>query len=115
VFSSSDYQSAHDRMDCARGREITIRVNNGTGFDSYASRAVFGQLTERDFLDGSSLKQGDVRLIVSSTNWPDAVPTLLAEKDRVDFDGQSYAVVSCDPYSRMIGEHRVATELVVRG
>jgi len=115
IFSAEKYQSAHDRMDRARGRDVTIQVNNGTGFTNYQSRAVFGSLNERDLVPGSTIRQGDVKLIVSSTNWPKGVPIKLEMKDRVRFDGRSHSVVHCDPYSRMIGEHRVATEITVRG
>lgn len=115
MFSSSRYQSGHDRMDAARGRAVTIRVNTGSGYTDYASRAVFGSLTERDLVAGSSMRQGDIKLIVSSTHWPSGAPMKLQSKDRIRFDGRDHSVVHCDPYARMIGEHRVATEVTVRG
>jgi hypothetical protein len=115
MFNANQYQSAHDRMDAARGRKVTIKINNGTGFDEYTSRAVFGTLSERDLVPGSSIRQGDVKLIISSTHWPKCVPMKLETKDRVFFDGREHSVVHCDPYARMIGEHRVATDVTVRG
>jgi hypothetical protein len=115
MFSVKQMQSAQDRMTASRGRAITIKVNTGTGFTEYASRAVFGSLTDRDLIPGSSIRQGDIKLIISSTDWPEGVPFKLQTKDRVSFDGEDHSVVMCDPYSRMIGEHRVATDLVVRG
>lgn len=115
VFNPKHYQAAHDRMDAARGRAVSIKVNNGTGFDEKPSRAVFGSLTERDLLAGSTIRQGDIKLIISSTHWPATVPVMLETKDRILFDGRSHSVVHCDPYTRMIGEHRIATEVVVRG
>ncbi len=115
IFSASEMQAAHDRMDDARGRCITLKVNNGTDFDEYSSRAVFGSLNERDLIPGTGIRQGDIKLIISSTNWPSEVPVTLDMADRVVFDGRSHAVIHCDPYSRMIGEHRVATEVTVRG
>lgn len=102
-------------MDRARGREVTIKTNTGTGFSDHPSRAVFGSLTERDLVSGSTIRQGDIRLIISSTNWPSGVADILGPSDRVEFDGKDHSVVACDPYARMIGEHRIATELVVRG
>lgn len=114
-FNARAHQSAHDRMDKARGRAVVIKIGNGTGFDEYCSRAVFGSLTEKDLVAGSSIQQGDIKLIISSAHWPADAPVRLLTKDRVDFDGRSHSVVSCDPYTRMIGEHRIATELVVRG
>ena len=114
-FSARAQQAALDRMDRSRGRVITMKIGNGTGYDEYASRAVFGKLTERDLVNGSSLQQGDIRLIVSSTHWPVNAPMELERKDQVVFDGRPHSVVHCDPYDRMIGEHRIATELVVRG
>jgi len=71
-------------MDRARGRDVTIQVNNGTGFTDYQSRAVFGSLNERDLVPGSTIRQGDVKLIISSTNWPDGAPIKLEMKDRTD-------------------------------
>lgn len=115
AFNPAKHQAAHDRMDASRGRAVTIKVNNGTGFDEYPSRAVFGSLNERDLVNGSTIRQGDIKLIISSTHWPASAPMRLEMKDRVYFDGQNHSVIHCDPYSRMIGEHRIATELVVRG
>lgn len=114
-FNPRSHQAAHDRMDSARGRVITIKLNNGTDFDDHASRAVFGSLTERDLVNGSTIRQGDIKLIISSTHWPGDVPMLLGSKDRIHFDGRNHSIVHCDPYSRMIGEHRIATEVTVRG
>lgn len=115
AFDAAKHQAAHDRMDASRGRAVTIRVNNGTGFDDYDSRAVFGSLTERDLVAGSTIRQGDIKLIISSTHWPSGAPDRLELKDRIKFDGRNFSVVHCDPYSRMIGEHRIATEVTVRG
>jgi hypothetical protein len=115
MFYPSAYQQAHDRMDAARGRVVTIKINTGTGFTDYCSRAVFGSLTERDLVPGSTIRQGDIKLIISSTNWPEGVPMRLETRDRIEFDGRSHSVIHCDPYARMIGDKRIATEVTVRG
>jgi hypothetical protein len=115
IFDANAHQAAHDRQDAARGRAITIKIGTGSGYTDYCSRAVFVSLTERDLIPGSDIRQGDIKLIISSTHWPAGVPIRLEPKDRIEFDGRQHSVVACDPYSRMIGEHRVATEVTVRG
>lgn len=115
LFDSTAYQRQHDKLDSARGRVVTIKINRGTAFESHPSRAVSVSLTERDLVSGSSIQQGDIKLIISSTHWPSGVPIRLTTKDRIEFDGRDHAVIHCDPYARMIGEHRIATEVTVRG
>jgi hypothetical protein len=115
IFQAATFQKMHDSMDAARGRAITIMVNTGSGFSEYESRAVFGSLDERDLSAGTTIRQSDIKLIISSTHWPAGVREMLEIKDRIRIDGVEYAVIKCDPYSRAMGDTRIATEVMVRG
>jgi hypothetical protein len=116
VFDPAVFQAAHDRQAEATGRMVTIQVAIAGGFREYPGvLAKFQSLNERDLVAGTTLRQGDVKMVISSTHWPADVPVRLELKDRIKFDGRSHAVIHCDPYARMIGEHRIATEVMVRG
>ena len=114
MFESLRYQQMYQRFNKLY-QVVTLMINNGTGFTTYEGiKAHVARYTEDDLVSGSSVKVGDIKVIIPSQNIPDSI-SMMREKDRIEIDGRSYAVVLWDDYTRKMGEDLVAVQVAVRG
>jgi hypothetical protein len=92
---------------------ITIHFNDGTGFVQHASRAVVRGYSEKELVAGSTIKLGDIKVMISADAYPD-LPRPLETRDRIEFNGDVYAIVHFDRNSRNIQGETLMYEVVVR-
>ena len=115
MFNSAAYRSMYDRFMGPLAKPVTLMVNNGTGFDSYAGvQAHVSKYRETDLVTDGPIKIGDLRLIIPSDGIPVGI-TKMEQKDRIDIDGRAYSVVMWDSETRAMGADGVAVEVAVRG
>ena len=93
---------------------ITIHVNNGASFDAYQAQAFITGYQERDLLPGGSIQQGDIKLIISATNYPAAITRPLERKDRIEVNGRPCSIIHFNPNSRTVNGQPIAYEIAVR-
>ena len=114
MFNADQYRNMYDRFLGPLSQSVTLKVNNGTGFDSYTCTAHVSKSNERDLVAGGSIELGDLRLIILNGDLPAGMRDL-EKKDRIEIDDRVYAVTHWDNYTRKIGENAVAIEVAVRG
>lgn len=93
---------------------VNILLNNGAGFDSYPSRAVIRGYKETDLAPGGSIQQGDIKVLISSTNYPAAITRPLERRDRIEVNGRACGVIHFDPNTRNISGSPIMYEIAVR-
>lgn len=94
---------------------VTLRVNNGTGFDDHANvKAHVSTYRENELVAGGPIQVGDLRLIIPAEEIPAGVADL-KQRDRIQIDGRDYAVMHWDAYTRSVGDELIAVEARVRG
>ena len=86
----------------------------GSANITHSSRGVVHQHRETDLVSGGTIQQGDLRVLISGTYWPEGLRDL-ERKDRVVIQGKPYAVIHFDKFTRSVGGSPVAYELSVRG
>jgi hypothetical protein len=94
------------------GQRVTLKVRDGDTTHSYVVKAHVSQWREQDLIAGGSIETGDLRLIIEDV--PHAVGQL-TQKDRVEIDGRTYAIMTWDMYTRKMGDNQIAVEASVRG
>lgn len=94
--------------------DVTIMLNNGVGFDSHPAKAVVRGYKEEDLVPGSSIQQGDMKLMIAADRYPVAINRPLERKDRIVVNGRACGVVHFDPNSRNIGGVPIMYEIAVR-
>jgi hypothetical protein len=115
AFSATQYESMYKRMMLNLGKPVTLRYNNGTGWDDYPGiTAYVTRYREDDIVQGGSIEVGDLRLIVVEDYMPAGLRDM-ERKDRIDIDGRNYSVVHFDKETRAMGPDIVAIEIAVRG
>lgn len=92
----------------------SIHLNNGTDFDVLPTRVIPTGFTERDLAPGSSIQQGDVKVLISASQFPATITRPLERKDRLEINGDIKGIVHFDPNSRRIQGQTLMYELVVR-
>ena len=115
-FSSSNaYRSVYARFAADLGITVTVRVNNGTGFDDYPNIRAFKRNHDpADLIAGGVLQTNDVDLIILAEDLPGGLRPL-ERKDRITLDdGKDYAVIEWDHNTRTIGSGDVAVNATVR-
>lgn len=94
--------------------DVTIMVNNGAGFDSHTAKAVVRGYKETDLVAGSSIQQGDMKLLIAADRYPVAITRPLERKDRIVVNGKHCGVIHFDPNSRNIAGAPIMYEIAVR-
>lgn len=98
------------------GEDIVIKENTAPGVftDHPTRKAKPYPYRVEELIPGSTVKQGDNRLIVRALNWP--VARRLEQKDRILWRGREYSVISDDAGAQFsIGGVIYARILQVRG
>lgn len=116
MFSAAQYISMYQRFlgPLAQG-QIEINVNNGVGFDSYSVTAYIGRYREKDLVPSSSVRIGDLKIIILASELEKHSILKLGQKDRVAVDGIVYAILNFDDYTRKVGNTLVAVEIAASG
>ena len=115
AFVSASYVSMYKRFMGNLAKPVTLRINNGTGFDDYAGvNAFVANYRESDLIQGGSIKIGDLKVIITEDYLPVGV-TVMSQKDRILIDGRDYSVIRWDDETRAMGADIVAIEITVRG
>lgn len=114
MYSAPAYQRMYARHFAAMGT-VTLRVNNGAGFDDHPGvKAHVSAYRENDLVEGGPIQVGDLRLIIPADQIPDGVADL-KQKDRIQINGRDYAVMHWDAHTRSVGDQLIAVEARVRG
>ena len=112
MMARSKYRNIYRKMIAATGREIMLKVNNGTGWDSYGPvMAHIADVQETDLIANGSIQLGDLRVIFMSEDMPDGL-SRMEQRDRITLDDSEYGVINWEGNTR---HHAAAVEMVVRG
>lgn len=115
MFRVGDFQKAHRDILGDLGKPVVLRVNTGTGFRDYSGAIGWvRQYNEDELVPGGTIKTGDLRMVILKESIPSQV-TRLQMGDRVQIDGDDYAVIVWDVQSRTAGNTVFAVEAAVRG
>ena len=115
MFDANQYRRMYDKFMGPLAQDVTLKINNGTGWDSYrgVSAHVSGY-SESELIAGGSIKLGDLKLIILADEIPSGV-VALEQKDRIEIGGRDYAVINWDANTRSVGDQSIAVEVAVRG
>ena len=115
MFSAAQYKSMYAKFMGPLAQKVTLMVNNGTGFDSYANvNAHVSKYSESELVSGGAIRLGDMKLVILGVDIPAGVDRL-ETKDRVQIDGRAYSVIHWDNFTRSVGDELIAVEAAVRG
>ena len=115
MFDERQYQATARRLIGANHQQVTLKVNNGAGFDEYPGvKANVSYWRETDLIPGSSVEVGDLKLIILAETVPDAVGDL-EQRDRVEIGGENYAVMYWDTQTGRVNNTVVTILAAVRG
>jgi hypothetical protein len=97
------------------GTTVIIRENTAPGAwsDHGPIKAKINPVKMEDLIQGSSVKQGDMFVIVKADSFP--VARQLEQKDRIRIDGRDYSVINDDRHQHRIGDKTYARVIHVRG
>lgn len=115
VFNPATYQQSYSRLIGARKRPVSILVEAGGDYFRYDTYAFITQYRESDPLPSSSVQVGDTKVILLFEDVNPLGITRLGLKDRINFDGRTFAVVHWDAYTRSIADTILAYEVAVKG
>nr|MDJ0792263.1 Ig domain-containing protein [Acidimicrobiia bacterium] len=114
-FRARDYRDVYARFLGPLAQDITILLNNGTGFTAIpGARAHVSRWRESDLVQGGPVEVGDLKLIILEESLPDGLRSL-EQKDRIEISGRAYGVILWDEHTRSIGDQTMAIEVTVRG
>lgn len=115
MFSAADYRRLYDRFLGPLAQDVSLLVNNGTGFDRYDGvMAHVSAWRESDLVPNGSIRLGDLRLIILADDIPAGIGKL-SQGDRVEIDGRAYGIINWDENTRSVGDELIAVEASVRG
>ena len=114
MFSSNQYKEMYEKFMGPLAQAVTLRLNNGTGFTSYPSKAHVSRYNEQDLVQGGPIELGDMKLIILAEDIPVGV-TRMDKGDRVGIDGRDYGVIHWDNNTRSVGAEVIAVNVTVRG
>jgi len=115
AFAASQYETIYKKFMGNLAKPVTLRYNNGVGYDDYPGvNAFVSKYKEADLVQGGSIEIGDLKLIITTDYMPTGLRNM-ERKDRIDIDGRDYAVIHYDTETRAMGPDSVAIEITVRG
>jgi hypothetical protein len=115
VFSPATYKGIYNRILGPLSQDVSLLVNNGTGFDRYDNvSAHVSNWRESDLVLDGAIRLGDLRVIILGADIPPGIGRL-AQGDRIEIDGRAYGVISWDENTRSIGDELVSVEATIRG
>jgi hypothetical protein len=115
MFNANNYKGMYSRILGPLAQPVTLMVNNGTGYDSYENvSAHISKWKENELVKDGSIELGDLKLIILADDLPSAIGHM-SIKDRIKIDGNIYAVIHWDVFSRSVGAESVAVQATVRG
>tara|TARA_R110000803_G_scaffold84316_1_gene150489 strand:+ start:640 stop:987 length:348 start_codon:yes stop_codon:yes gene_type:complete len=115
MFNAADYRRIYDRFLGPLAQDVSLLVNNGTGFDRYDGvMAHVSNWSESDLVPEGSIRLGDLRIIILGTDIPPGIGRL-SQGDRVEIDGRAYGVINWDENTRSVGAELIAVEATIRG
>ena len=115
MFNAATYKRMYNSILGPLAQEVIILLNNGTGFTRQSGvMAHVSAWKESELVVEGSIKIGDLKLIIRSDTLPAGMRDL-EQKDRIEIDGRSYAVINWDTHTRSIGDEGIAVQAAVRG
>jgi len=115
MFNPGQYKDAHVRILGANSQEVTLHVNNGTGFDKYTGvKARVIRYDETTLPANSTIKIGDLKLIILADTVPAGLRALEL-KDRIEIAGKIHSVMMWDPFTGTVGGELISITAAVRG
>lgn len=96
-------------------QDISILVNNGTGFDRYDNvKAVVTMYKQEELVPDRTIKLGDTKILVPADQWPAAITRDLEGKDRIELKGQAHSVIHFNPNTKSVQGLTVMYEVGAR-
>jgi hypothetical protein len=114
-FLQATFAPIFDLIDAA-GEDVIIREHVGQSqplVDHTVIRGKAQPFRSEDIMDGSTVKQGDFKVICRASSFP--VARKLEQKDRVRLRGHDYSVINDDSNQYAIGGVVYARVLHLRG
>ena len=114
MFNANQYKEMYEKFMGPLAQAVILRLNNGTGFTSYPSKAHVSNYNEKDLIPNGPIELGDLRLVILAEDIPTGV-VRMDKGDRVSIEGREYGVIHWDSNTRSVGGELVAVNVTVRG
>ena len=114
MFDADTYEGIYEKFFRKLSQPVTLKVNNGTGYTDYQSKAHVSKYTERDLVQNGPIELGDIKLIITAKDIPSAI-TRMDKGDRITVEGRKYAVIHWDANTASVGGDLIAVHVTVRG
>ena len=92
---------------------VVIYLNDGTDFTPYAAHAIVRGYTEQELAPDSTIKLGDMKLMISADRYPD-IGRDLESKDRVYVNDRMCSIIHFDKNTRNIAGESLMYVVTVR-